>query len=101
MNNLQQHRIEYLSSQLDEDDMGLDICLQHLSGQELLKKKRIFERPSHANTKRVYFNALLGSLIVTFTAITTSTIVPSVLITIPLYIGYVALVLGIRQIRLA
>jgi uncharacterized membrane protein YdbT with pleckstrin-like domain len=101
MNNLQQHHVEYLASQLDDDDFGVDICLQHLSGQELLQQKRIFERPSHANTPRVYRMAAIGTLIVTGAAFITATVVPTILYAIPAYLAYVALTLGIRKTQLA
>lgn len=100
MNHLHQHQIEYLASQLEDDDLGLDICLQHLSGQELLREKRIFERPSHANTPRVYRMAAIGALMVTASAFITATVVPAILVTIPAYLAYVAIVMGYRQTRL-
>lgn len=40
MNNLQGHHIEYLLSQLEDDDLGIQMFLQHISGQELLDQPR-------------------------------------------------------------
>ena len=40
MNNLQRHHVEYLLSQLDDDDFGIELSLQHITGQELLKQPR-------------------------------------------------------------
>jgi hypothetical protein len=101
MNRSQQHRIAYLASQLEDDDLGIDLCIQHLSGQELLRKPRIFERPSHVNTPRVYRSAAVGTLIVTLAAFVTSTVIPAILYAIPAYLAYVAITLSIRKTRLA
>lgn len=48
MNNLQDHHLEYLLSQFENDDFGVELCLQHLTSQGLLKQPR----PAKAQTVR-------------------------------------------------
>jgi hypothetical protein len=58
------------------------------------------ERPSHANTPRVYRRAAIGALIVTASAFITSTVAPGYLAAIPAYLAYVTATLGIRRMQL-
>lgn len=54
MNDLQRHHIEYLLSQLEDNDLGLEICLQHVTGQELLKQPRAVKiNPAHERLRSV------------------------------------------------
>jgi hypothetical protein len=102
MNDPERHKLAYLLDQLPENNLGVEICLQHITGQEMLNKLwYTVERPSHTNTPRVYRMAAIGTLIVTAAAFITATVVPAILVTIPAYLAYVALTLRIRQMRLA
>lgn len=40
MNDLQRHHLAYLMSQLENDDPGVELLLQHITGQELLNQPR-------------------------------------------------------------
>ena len=52
MNDLQRHHLEYLMSQLENDDPGVELLLQHITGQELLNQPR----PLKAQTVREHVN---------------------------------------------
>lgn len=102
MNEHERRKLAYLLDQISEDNLGLDMSLQHVTGQELLNKPwHTVERPSHANTPRVLRFAAIGTLMVTIAAFVTATVMPTILYTIPAYLAYVAVTLGIRQMRLA
>jgi uncharacterized BrkB/YihY/UPF0761 family membrane protein len=102
MNDHERRKLAYLLDQLPEDNLGVDMCLQHVTGQEILNKPwYTVERPSHANTPRVLRFAAIGTLMVTGAAFVTATVVPTILYAIPAYLGYVAVTLSIRQMRLA
>lgn len=102
MNEHERRKIAYLLDQISEESLGLDMTLQHVTGQELLNQpRRAFEQPSHANTPRVIRFAIIGTLMVTASAFITATVMPAILYTIPAYLAYVILTLRIRQMRLA
>ncbi len=108
MNDQQRHRIEYLLSQIDDDSIGLDMTLQHVTGQEILKQpSNLLRNPlrldpvSHANTPRVIRTMAIGTLMVSIAAFITATIVPLFIYVIPTYIGCVALMMGYRQHKLS
>lgn len=54
MNNLQGHHIEYLLDQIDDNDLGIQICLQHITGEELLKQPR----PAKAQVVREHLRSM-------------------------------------------
>lgn len=104
MNEQQRHQIEYLLSQIEDDNLGLDMCLQHITGQEIMKQPRqVFrvEPVSHANTPRVIRTFAIGTLIVTIAAFITSTVLPWFIYVVPAYLGWTAFLFGVRQRKLA
>ncbi len=62
---------------------------------------RLFEAPNPANTPRVLANALLGLLVVTWSALVAAAVAPVLLYAIPAYTAFAALVLLRRQKILA
>lgn len=58
---------------------------------------RLFETPSHLNTPRVLLRALLGLLVVTWSALVAAVVAPVILYAIPAYAAFSALLLYRRQ----
>lgn len=103
MNDHDKKELQYLLNQVTNEGHSKFQAAHHFSVAQSIKHLPWYanEPPAHANTPRVLRVVVIGALLVTIAAFVTAPDVPNALFIIPLYLVHAAIVLIVRQMRLA